>query len=132
MKTYQGSCHCGAIRFEADIDPRCGTVRCNCTYCLKIRCWATLVAPTAFRLLSGAAALTEYQFGSKHEYHCFCQRCGARPFGRGNSPRFGAFYGVSVTCLDDASLEDFAEAPIRYIDGRNDNWDTPPTSTRLL
>ena len=132
MKTYQGSCHCGAVRFEADIDLSRGTLRCNCTYCLKIRCWATIVKPEAFRLLAGEADLTDYQFGPKNEHHFFCRHCGVRSFGIGNSPRWGKFYGVSVSCLDDASSAELANAPVTFVDGRNDNWTAAPAETRHL
>lgn len=132
MKKCQGNCHCGTIRFEADIDLSKATLRCNCSFCLKIRCWATLVTPDAFRLIAGESDLTEYQFGAKNERHFFCKHCGVRPFGIGNSPRFGRFYGVSVTCLDDVSIEELSNLPVTYVDGLNDIWDLPPGETRYL
>jgi len=132
MKTYHGSCHCGAVRFAADLDLAHGTMRCNCSFCLKMRCWAAAVAPTSFRLLAGEADLSEYRFGAQRERHFVCRHCGVRPFGIAHSPRRGEFYGVSVTCLDDVSDEELAGAPITYVDGRNDNWDTPPLETRYL
>lgn len=132
LKTYQGSCHCGAVRFEADIDLSAGTLRCNCSICIKARFWAVVVQPGAFRLLAGEGELTQYQFNTKRDEHFFCRQCGVRPFGTGDSPQWGRFYGVNVTCLDDATDAELADAPITYLDGRNDNWDAAPAEVRHL
>jgi len=132
LHTYQGSCHCGAVRFAADIDLQQGTVRCNCSICVKLRCWSAIVQPAALRLLAGADALSEYRFHSRREQHVFCRHCGVRPFGIGISPRWGRFYGVSVSCLDDVPAATLAATPITYVDGRHDRWSTAPDDVAHL
>lgn len=132
MKTYHGSCHCGAVRFDADIDLGQGTLRCNCSVCMKARFWAAIVPPNAFRLRTGAAELTQYRFHTGRDQHMFCRHCGVRPFVIGRSPRWGKFFAVNVACLDDAPVDELANAPVTYIDGKNDQWELPPRETRHL
>ncbi|QJE03110.1 GFA family protein [Massilia forsythiae] len=122
MRTYRGSCHCGAVHFEADIDLSAGTIRCNCTLCAKQRNWAAIVAPAAFRLLQGAAALSAYRCNTGIEQHVFCAVCGIKPFHTGASPQRGPYVAVSVACLDDATAAELAAAPVSWLDGRNDDW----------
>lgn len=138
-KTYHGNCHCGAVRFECEIDLTRGTSKCNCSMCAKTRYWKTLVKADAFRLLEGEEALTDYRFGSNTIHHLFCSRCGVKTFGRalldvtfGGETLSGEYYAVNVVCLDDATIGELAEAPVRYEDGRNDNWESPPDEVRHL
>ena len=44
MKSVRhGGCHCGALRFEVELDLSAGTAKCNCTYCAKSRFWLVQV-----------------------------------------------------------------------------------------
>jgi len=130
-KTYHGSCHCGAVRFEVDVDLAAETSRCNCSMCTKVRLWKTIVAPADVRVVRGEDALAEYRFGSHEIQHVFCRTCGVKPFGRGEI-NGKPFVAVNVASLDDATDTELAEAPIIYQDGRTDAWEREPTETRYL
>lgn len=120
LTTYRGSCHCGAIRFEADLDLGEGTFRCNCAICRRTRFWVAVARPEAFRLLAGEAQMTEYLFNSRKNQHFFCRHCGVRPFGVGNETPIGKMIGVNVGCLEGLSEESLSKLPITYVDGLND------------
>jgi hypothetical protein len=132
LKTFHGSCHCGAVRFECDLDLANDTSKCNCSVCRKGRFWKAIVMANAFRLRQGADALSEYQFGRHVIHHLFCRHCGTKPFGRANVAELGGeFFAVNLACLD-ASDEELSSAPVRYEDGRNNDWQSAPAETRYL
>ncbi|HEX7238509.1 MAG TPA: GFA family protein [Gammaproteobacteria bacterium] len=132
-KTYTGSCHCGAVRYEVDLDFAAGTSKCNCSICRKTRAWSAIVKPAAFRLLEGERALGDYQFGGKNGHHLFCRNCGVRPFGRGYVEQIGGDYvSINVACLDNASDEELSAAPVRFMNGRDNDWFNKPRETRYL
>lgn len=132
MKKYTGSCHCQAIRFVVEVDLSAGTLRCNCSFCRKVRCWTVRVPRGSFELVSGESAMSQYQFGARREQHYFCKHCGIRPFGLHKAHLADAYYGVSVSCLDNVADETLSETPIQYLDGINDDWNAAPAAHDFL
>lgn len=106
-KTFTGSCHCGHVRFEADIDLADGADKCDCTFCTKLRFRGAIVKPSEFRLLSGHAVLVDYRFDSESLHHPFCRYCGAHAFAHGSLAAVGGeFFSVNLECLDDADISE--------------------------
>jgi len=139
QKTYQGSCVCGSVKFECELDLAKGTTRCNCSFCKKARFWMAFTNSDNFRLLEGAQALKSYQrtppgkAGPFLDFQ-FCGNCGVRAFTKGGAlPQFGGkFHAVNIACLDNATDEELAQAPVHYADGRSDHWETESATTRYL
>lgn len=131
VKTYRGSCHCGGVRFEADLDLAAPTYRCNCSICARTRFWPAIVQPEDFRLLEGETELTKYLFNSMRNEHYFCRHCGVRPFGIGTTPDGSRIYGVNIGCLENVTAEELSAAPVVYIDGKHDRHAPPPITAYL-
>lgn len=126
-KTYHGSCHCGAVKFEAEIDLSQGTGKCNCTSCMKRRWWSATVKPEAFRALAGEDNLSRNVAGGLARTS-FCITCGVTPYSRTEAAEWndGESVSINVACLDDVTPEELISAPVAYYDGLNDNWwETP-------
>jgi hypothetical protein len=123
---HGGSCHCGAVRFEAVIDVGRAT-RCNCTICTKTGTTGTNVKPEAFTLLAGEEALSAYEWGHRVSRRFFCKHCGVQVFARGHLDVLGGdFVSVNLNCLDDV---DPGALKVVYWDGRHDNWQAGPRET---
>ena len=94
---YEGSCHCGAVRFTIETDfPELTT--CDCSICRRKNALMVKVPEDRMTIHAGADNLTEYQFHTKTARHYFCKTCGIYPFHRKRvTPDF---FGVNVFCLD--------------------------------
>ena len=111
LKTYRGSCHCGAVTFETDLDLTQMSYRCNCSICRRTRFWPAVAKPEHFRLLSGEAELTQYLFHTRKNQHFFCRHCGVRAFGVGTETPVGKMYGVNLGCIEGVSEEELFARP---------------------
>ena len=96
-QTLQGSCHCGAVRFEVTTDfPE--LTRCDCSICRRKNALMVKVYERQFRLLAGEDQLTEYRFHTHTARHYFCKVCGIYPFHRKRDTP--DFFGINVHCLE--------------------------------
>ncbi len=96
MKSYLGSCHCGAVRFLIHADIRELTT-CDCSICRRKNALMTKVHQSQFWLLSAAEALSSYQFHTHTATHYFCRTCGIYPFHRKRV--MPDYFGINVFCL---------------------------------
>jgi hypothetical protein len=113
MQTYEGGCHCGAVRFRvtADLDR---VSECNCSICTKKGILHLVVATARFELLRGEDHLTTYQFNTRIARHTFCRVCGIHPFyvPRSDPDKID----VNVRCLDGV---DASRLVVSRFDGQN-------------
>jgi hypothetical protein len=134
QRTYSGSCHCGRVKFEADIDLSAGTSKCNCTSCWKRRWWAVQVKPGDFRSIQGADELVRPGASGVRGRGGFCQNCGVTPYAWVDAAEWndGERVSINVAALDNLPPADLLLSPVRYCDGRADNWWNPPAEARHL
>ncbi len=109
-QTYTGSCHCGAVRYEVDLDLK-NAISCNCSICMRTGSLLTFSAADTFKLLSGEEALSDYQFNQKSIHHLFCKTCGVRSFARGKTSDGKPMVAINVRCLEDIDLAELAITP---------------------
>ena len=111
---HTGSCQCGAVAFEADVDIS-QPIACNCSRCQRLGSVLAFTPRTRFTLLRGEDALTEYTFNRHRIHHQFCKICGIQPFAFAEGPDGTPMVAINVNCLDGV---DARALPVRLHDGR--------------
>lgn len=100
MAHYEGSCHCGAIRFSFEHAPIEKGLRCNCSICSRKGGMMSpdAIAPEDFMNEAKKGALGLYQFGAKTAKHYFCKHCGIYPFHE--TARKPGHFRVNLGCVE--------------------------------
>lgn len=113
MRAYEGSCHCGRVRFRVMSDLTKVT-DCNCSICTKKGFLHLIVPPERFELVAGHDDLTTYRFNTGTAKHTFCRHCGIHSFyvPRSDPDKID----VNVRCLSGVNLVSLV---ITRFDGRN-------------
>jgi hypothetical protein len=113
MIEVSGGCHCGAVRFTANLpQPPVPALACNCSICSMTGFLHVMVPHERFELLTGRDALTSYRFGTGAADHLFCSICGVKSFYQPRSHPDA--WTVNVNCLDQVP-----ELSVQQFDGRN-------------
>ena len=116
VRTYSGSCHCGAVRFRFRSEELTTGIRCNCSICKRRGAVMSsrYYAPEEFEELQGLESLSLYRFGDHLVNHWFCSRCGIHPFSYVTEAPMR--YRVNLGCVE--GVDPFALG-ITLIDGRS-------------
>lgn len=109
-----GGCHCGAVRFAAEVAPDATLLDCICSICDKTGFLHLIVPHGNFTLLSGVEALASYRFGTGAAEHLFCRHCGIKSFYQPRSHPDA--WSVNFRCLDHGHG---LVPAVRRFDGRN-------------
>lgn len=124
---HHGSCHCGANRYQVEIDLSKGGSLCNCSICTKLAPFGAMTKPEKLVLLTPEEGLSKYVWGAAMSERFFCKTCHTYLFGKGDLPEVGgAFASINLNTLDDVEI---AQLPRAYWDGRHDNWEAGVKST---
>ena len=117
MPEYQGSCHCGDIKFSLNTAKEVDkALRCNCSICARKGAPMSIEVYDLKELNVEVAndSLGLYQFGARTARHHFCKRCGIYTFHE--TARFPGKYRVNLGCIDKI---DSVNLPYEVFDGRH-------------
>jgi hypothetical protein len=107
----KGSCHCGAILFQVELEKGLEDIRrCNCSLCSRKGYVMASVPLLNLTLLKGSDNLSCYSWNTKTAKHYFCQTCGIHTHHQRRS-KPGEF-GINIACLEGIDPYQYSNIPI--------------------
>jgi len=106
-----GTCHCGAIEFEVELENGLEDLRrCGCFLCKRKGAIMASVPLAKLRILRGGRQLSLYQWNTKTAKHYFCGKCGIYTHHqRRSNPEE---YGFNVACLEGVDPFELGAIPV--------------------
>jgi len=114
-QTYTGGCQCGKVRYEVQAEIG-KVIACNCSRCSKLGALWSAASRADFKQLSGADAVTDFQFHKHVIHHPICTTCGIQSFAHGKGPGGKDMVMINVRCLDGVDPDRFE---VMKFDGRS-------------
>ncbi len=112
---YKGSCHCGHVAYEVEMDALTGVMECNCSMCARKGAKMAFVPGASLRLTTPESNSRTYLFNKHAIQHRFCPECGIHAYGMGKDKGGNAMAMINVRCLADV---DYESLPVKHFDGR--------------
>lgn len=112
---YQGSCHCGNIRYQVEAEAGPVTA-CNCSICQRRGHLLWFLPRAKLKLNTPESSMKYYTFNQHRIKHYFCPTCGCAPFGMAKDKQGQDTVAVNVRCLDGV---DIAALKVNLFDGRS-------------
>ncbi len=110
----KGSCHCGAVAFEAPTPTE--ITRCNCTYCDRVGALWAYCDPAEFTLTAEPDGLIKY--APTEGAHFSCRTCGMVTHGRSPDWSNPETEKISYNVRMDVDF-DRSAVKVVELDGRN-------------
>lgn len=122
MMRVTGSCYCGAVKYEAEFDPKRSFLgQCHCLPCQKIAGGSPnvflMVAEDGFRYVAGTPATFRRSDLDQPVTREFCGTCGT-PFLTRNPHEAPGQVVLKVGSLDDPALVGLPRAAIHVADSQ--------------
>ncbi len=112
---YQGSCHCGRVKFEAEGEIATA-LSCNCSMCQRKGTLMWFVPRPDMHLLTPDDNASTYLFNKHVIKHRFCPVCGISPYSEGVAPNGDPVAAINLRCIEGIDLD---AIPVHHYDGRS-------------